>query len=60
MLTIIAFLFGLSVWFYIKSVRTATSSYENLFNSSPLAIYIMTKGSLKILNVNKAMVKLNG
>ncbi|WCT13154.1 PAS domain S-box protein [Mucilaginibacter jinjuensis] len=60
LLTIIAFLFGLSIRFYFKSVHIATSSYQNLFNGSPLAIYIMAKGSLKILNVNKAMVKLYG
>jgi PAS domain S-box-containing protein len=60
LMLIILFLLGLSVWFYFKSVNTATSSYLNLFNGSPLAIYIMAKGSLKILNVNKAIIKLYG
>lgn len=60
LMAIIVFLLGLSVWFYFKSVNTATASYQNLFNGSPLAIYIMTKGDLQIVNVNKAMVKLYG
>jgi PAS domain S-box-containing protein len=60
LLVIIAFLIGLSVWFYFKSVASATSSYQNLFNGSPLAIYIMAKDNLKILAVNKSMIALYG
>ena len=60
LMTIIVFLIGLASWFYFKSIQSATASYQNLFNSSPLAIYIMTKGNLKIVNVNKAMTKLYG
>jgi PAS domain S-box-containing protein len=60
LMLVILFLLGVSVWFYFKSVNTATLSYQNLFNGSPIAIYIMAKGSLKILNVNKAMIKLYG
>jgi PAS domain S-box-containing protein len=60
LLIVIAFLLGLSAWFYFKSVASATSSYQNLFNGSPLAIYIMAKESLQILAVNKAMTHLYG
>lgn len=60
LMSIVVFLIGLSVWFYFKSVNTAIASYQNLFNGSPLAIYIMTKDDLKIVNVNKAMIKLYG
>jgi PAS domain S-box-containing protein len=60
LMIIIVLLLGLSVWFYFKNVNTATSNYQNLFNGSPLAIYIMTKSDLKVLTVNKAMVKLYG
>jgi len=49
-----------SVSYYKKNYQTTELNYQKLFAGSPLPMYIMAKGSLKILAVNDAMVKLYG
>ncbi|MET4140404.1 PAS domain S-box protein [Pedobacter sp. UYP1] len=49
-----------SIRFYQKNQETTELNYQRLFNTSPIAIYVMAKGNFKILSVNKAMKKLYG
>jgi PAS domain S-box-containing protein len=60
LLFIISASIAIAIRFYLKKVETITSHYQKLFNSNPLAIYIMAKGDLKILGVNEAMIRLYG
>ncbi|KIO76918.1 hypothetical protein TH53_12560 [Pedobacter lusitanus] len=55
-----SFIIFFSVRFYQKDQETTALNYQKLFNTSPLAIYVMAKGSFKIISVNEAMTKLYG
>ena len=55
-----AFTIYFSVRIYQKNNVTSQLNYQKLFNVCPLPMYIMAKGSLKILAVNQAMIKLYG
>jgi PAS domain S-box-containing protein len=55
-----SFVIFFSIRFYQKDQETTALNYQKLFNTSPLAIYVMAKGSFKILSVNEAMTKLYG
>ena len=59
-LAVAAIILYCSVRFYTKSYRTTELNYQKLFNGSPLPMYVMARGSLKILAVNEAMSKLYG
>ena len=59
-LAIAAIILYFSVRFYTKSYRTTELNYQKLFDGSPLPMYVMARGSLKILAVNEAMSKLYG
>lgn len=50
----------LAIRFYKKRPQNADLNYQKLFNGSPLPMYVMAKGTLKILAVNDAMTKLYG
>ena len=54
------FFVALSVRFYFQKIKAVRTNYQVLFDSSPLAIYVLNKSSLKFLAVNKAMVGLYG
>jgi PAS domain S-box-containing protein len=49
-----------SVDFYKKINLSTELNYQQLFNGSPLPMYVMTADTLKFLAVNDAMVKLYG
>lgn len=49
-----------TIRFYQKNQEATELNYQRLFNTSPLPIYVMVKGSFKILSVNAAMTKLYG
>jgi len=49
-----------SISFYKKIHLSTELNYQQLFNGSPLPMYVMTQNTLKFLAVNDAMVKLYG
>jgi len=59
-LVVAAIILYFSVRFYTKSYRTTELNYQKLFDGSPLPMYVMARGCLKILAVNEAMIKLYG
>jgi PAS domain S-box-containing protein len=59
-LIVAAVIIYFSVGFYKKIHLTTELNYQQLFNGSPLPMYVMTKDTLKFLAVNDAMVKLYG
>jgi len=59
-LVVAAMIIYFSIGFYKKVHLTTELNYQQLFNGSPLPMYVMTKGTLKFLAVNEAMVKLYG
>lgn len=46
--------------FYKKNYLSTELNYQQVFNGSPLPMYVMTQNNLKFLAVNDAMVKLYG
>ncbi|CAM4335469.1 PAS domain S-box-containing protein [Pedobacter westerhofensis] len=59
-LSVAAIIVYFSVGFYKKIHFGTELNYQQLFNGSPLPMYVMTKDTLQFLAVNDAMVKLYG
>ncbi|MBB6500926.1 PAS domain S-box protein [Pedobacter cryoconitis] len=55
-----SFIIFFSIRYYQKNHEATEFNYQKLFDTSPLAIYVMAKDSFKILSVNEAMTRLYG